>query len=623
MTLMTSGKMKLRVGVKLALGFGAVIGLVTVIVAVALVRLSTLDEVIHEITNRGLPRFELMHAIVDQADNLTRDSHGVLLAADSAAQAREMARFNRTRGRLGELLGKFDEILTVSGKDHESFKDRLHAATSDYLVSMIKFTRIVEDRSLKAERERLASTLELKRAALVEVLQQYRTQETAHLNALSARARELYYDGIRTLTILVSLAALIAIFFVWWLARSIGGHLRYAVRIANAIAAGKLDNEIISGSRDEAGEMLAALNVMQTNLFESIRDLELRNREAALVTEVSNLLQTATNLKEAMEILSRTIGQVLAPHVGAIYLTANSLNRLDCITQWGDANFAPAISPDECWALRRSRSYWASDPDRDMYCAHVHASTLRRPYMCVPMMAQGTSLGMLHVAFALPAGRTEVQSGERLSVQRLADQVALALANLKLRVALRDQSIRDPLTGLFNRRYLEESLERELALARRQGHSVAVFMLDVDHFKKFNDSYGHDGGDAVLRALARMLTEMIRASDIACRFGGEEFTAILIGTRLADAVKWAERLMANVRNLELKSGSQPLGRITISMGLALCPDHGADLVTLLQAADFALYEAKHAGRDRLIVYQPPLDASPAATSSATGTGAAT
>jgi diguanylate cyclase (GGDEF)-like protein len=172
---------------------------------------------------------------------------------------------------------------------------------------------------------------------------------------------------------------------------------------------------------------------------------------------------------------------------------------------------------------------------------------------------------------------------------------------------LRQQSIKDPLTDLYNRRYLEESFERELALAKRERHTVAVFMLDVDHFKKFNDSFGHDAGDAVLRALGHLLKETIRASDIACRFGGEEFTLILIGAGRDDAVQWAERLMSRVRKLETQGGGQPLARITISMGLALYPDHGQDGETLLQAADVALYDAKRSGRDRLVVFQAPVD----------------
>lgn len=185
--------------------------------------------------------------------------------------------------------------------------------------------------------------------------------------------------------------------------------------------------------------------------------------------------------------------------------------------------------------------------------------------------------------------------------EAVAAQVGMALANLRLRDSLHQQSIRDALTGLYNRRYLEGTLPREISRALRGNRPLAVFMLDVDHFKKFNDTYGHDAGDAVLKALGRALADNCRRADIACRFGGEEFTLVLPDADERAAREWAERLMARVRALEVKSGGQALPKITISMGLALLPAHGEDAETLLQAADLALYDAKHAGRDRLVV----------------------
>lgn len=185
-----------------------------------------------------------------------------------------------------------------------------------------------------------------------------------------------------------------------------------------------------------------------------------------------------------------------------------------------------------------------------------------------------------------------------------AAQIGMALANLRLRDSLREQSIRDVLTGLFNRRYLEESLGRELARAARDGRDgrgLAVFMLDVDHFKKFNDSYGHEAGDAVLRALGQNLRDNGRAGDLPCRFGGEEFTVVLPGATLEAAREWGERLMQRVRRMEVRVGGQVLPGITVSLGLAMFPEHGNDRETLLQAADLALYDAKHSGRDRMAV----------------------
>lgn len=596
--------LRLRVGVKLALGFGVVMALAGLIIALALDRLATLDAVIGDITAKGLPRFELMHTIVDEAGKLTRDSHGVMLATDSAGRAQQMVRFNRTRARFGELLGRFDELRGDFVGNDDAINSRLQAAISDYLVSIIAFSRI-DDKTQRAERERLAASLELKLATLAEVLQQYQAQEIAHINALSARAHDLYSSGIRTLAMLAAAAAVIAVIFIWWLTRSISRRLRHSVEIANAIATGRFDNEIVSDSRDETGEMLSALDVMQTNLSDSFHSLELRNREAAIVTEISNLLQTARDMREAAEILSRSIVRALAPHAGAIYLTAPSLNRLDCIAQGDGANFAPMIALADCLALRRGRSHGVTDPEHDVYCPHVPADARGQACLCVPMMTQGASLGMLHVTLASHGLRPGNQAAEQLRIQRFADEISLALANIRLRETLRDQSIRDALTGLYNRRYLEESLERELSHAQRAGGPLAVFMLDVDHFKKFNDTHGHEAGDAVLRSLGKTLQQACRASDLACRFGGEEFTVMLPDTLEEGAAQWALRLMQCVRAIDLNHDGRSLGRITISMGLAMFPENGEDVDTLLQAADLALYEAKHAGRNRLVVFRPP------------------
>lgn len=593
------GRVHLRIGAKLALGFGVVIALAALIFSVALVRLGMLSGAISEITGDGLPRFELMHEIVTQSGKLTRDSHTVLLAEGAAAREEKLAQFNSTRERLGELLIRFDKVMVASGKDDESIRARLHQATSDYLISIIRMTRIEGGKDQDAERAHARAALEAKLQALVDVLGQYRARELENLNSLGNGARQAHQSGVRTTAVLALTAAFAAIIFVWWLTWSISSSLHRVVRIAHSIAEGKLDNEIVGNNRDEAGEMLAALDVMQLRLSGSISKLELRNRESGLVNEISNLLQTAVNMVEAAEILSRKTGKILAPHSGAIYLTASSRNRLERIAQWGPGHFEPMIEMDDCMALRRGRSYFAADPDSDVFCAHTANRAQRQTSLCVPMIAQGNSLGMLYVHFVPGAAPEDAQSEDCIRVQRLSDQIATSLANLKLREALREQSIRDTLTGLFNRRFLEESLERELARAEREARPLLVFMLDVDHFKRFNDTHGHEAGDAVLRCLGRVLRQSVRAGDIVCRFGGEEFTAILPGASVEHAEEWAARLMQAVRAMDIRIGGQLLPGVTISMGLASYPEHGKSAEHLMQNADLALYEAKWLGRDRL------------------------
>jgi diguanylate cyclase (GGDEF)-like protein len=217
------------------------------------------------------------------------------------------------------------------------------------------------------------------------------------------------------------------------------------------------------------------------------------------------------------------------------------------------------------------------------------------------MSAQGNVLGLVHLEFG--PGHANEQADRLRLLSVLADQLALALSNLMLRDSLRDQSIRDHLTGLHNRRFLEESLAREVARAKRTRQPLAVLMLDADHFKRFNDQFGHEAGDMVLSALGKTIKASCRSSDLACRFGGEEFTVVLGDAAGDAAMQWAERLFAKVRELEVKTGTQSVGQITMSAGVASYPEHGDDVEALLRAADAALYQAKHSGRDRVVGYK--------------------
>jgi diguanylate cyclase (GGDEF)-like protein len=231
-------------------------------------------------------------------------------------------------------------------------------------------------------------------------------------------------------------------------------------------------------------------------------------------------------------------------------------------------------------------------------------------YACLPLVAQGETLGILHLVNGPPAadkaGEDRMQEKFRLA-KGFAENIGLAIANLKLRDAMRRMSIRDPLTGLFNRRYAEETLTQEIFRAKRQSTRIAVMMLDIDHFKQFNDSFGHDGGDAVLRELGAYLTDQIRGSDVISRFGGEEFLLLLSPTTLEGARKRAEQIREGVKLLAVRHARKSLGTITISVGMAVFPDHAAEPEALVKAADIALYQAKQAGRDRVVVFGGKID----------------
>jgi len=175
----------------------------------------------------------------------------------------------------------------------------------------------------------------------------------------------------------------------------------------------------------------------------------------------------------------------------------------------------------------------------------------------------------------------------------------MTTGNLRLRERLRSQSIRDPLTGLFNRRYFDETMTRELARSARTRKELGIIVIDVDHFKRFNDLHGHEAGDLVLRELSALLRAEFRASDFACRYGGEEFVVVLVDATIADVAQRAEALRTKIKLLRATLNGQSLGAISASLGVAAYPNHGEAVDVLVRAADAALYRAKNSGRDRV------------------------
>jgi len=381
-----------------------------------------------------------------------------------------------------------------------------------------------------------------------------------------------------------------------------GDELDRLIDTFNAMAA-RLGALMENKDRDAArlAEMADELEARNRDLAHTLGHSERQNREIRLRNELGNLLHSCIGMDEAGAVIARFLPQLFPGASGAVYLHNSGSANLVAVSRWGGAQIAESLGLADCWALRRGKTHRAGCEDEALVCAHI-LRPLDGNAVCVPLAAHGETLGLLHVVCPCECvGRDAETSGEELLAEALAAQIGMALGNLRLRDSLRELAIRDALTGLYNRRYLEESLERELARAVRENRPLAVFMLDVDFFKRFNDDYGHEAGDEVLRALGQALAENARAGDLVCRFGGEEFTAVLPGASEAAAREWGERLRVRLRHLALKSAGRALPPVTVSLGLAVHPEHGTDRETLLQAADLALYEAKHAGRDRIAV----------------------
>jgi diguanylate cyclase (GGDEF)-like protein len=223
----------------------------------------------------------------------------------------------------------------------------------------------------------------------------------------------------------------------------------------------------------------------------------------------------------------------------------------------------------------------------------------KNTYLCIPLQAHGHALGIVHIVFdgiePPPHGMQRI----RQLANATADNISLALANLRLRESLESLSIRDPLTGLYNRRFMEEEADRSISRMTRLQKPLAVAFLDIDHFKDYNDKFGHDAGDVVMQAIAKLMERFRHGSDVACRYGGEEFVVVMPETGPDRAKRKMERFRNSVRQLSLKLNGQTLPSVDISVGLSIFPDHGRTTAELLKQADNALYHAKQRGRNCL------------------------
>jgi diguanylate cyclase (GGDEF)-like protein/PAS domain S-box-containing protein len=383
-----------------------------------------------------------------------------------------------------------------------------------------------------------------------------------------------------------------------------------------------LAQAIITALRDEAGHLRGFAKVTgditERREAEKARQeaqaLQQRTTEITLLSQLGALLHACLTSDEAFKIFGQFAPRLFTTESGGLYILSPSRNVLESASVWGDFPAGEQVfRPDDCWAIRSGRTHYVDEPSSAVLCPHLSRwSTVA--HLCVPMTAQGDTLGILHVhsnpvsSPGTKEGLRPLSDSKRQLATAVAEQVGLALANLKLRETLRVLSVRDPLTGLFNRRFMQESLERELRRAARSGGPLGGILLDVDHFKQFNDSYGHEAGDIVLRELGGFIQSQIRREDIACRVGGEEFLLILPDTSLDVTRQRAEKLREESKRVSIQYGGRPLAGITLSMGVVVFPVHGTTCDVLLRSADEALYQAKLQGRDCIVVAKPAQEA---------------
>jgi diguanylate cyclase (GGDEF)-like protein/PAS domain S-box-containing protein len=343
-----------------------------------------------------------------------------------------------------------------------------------------------------------------------------------------------------------------------------------------------------------------ALRDAHAEITASVRELERRTTELHLLREMTDLIQSSVSIEEAQEVVQRYLPQLFPHDTGALYVRSASRDLLEQTLAWGDlaAHLSPGFTSADCWALRRGQSHCVHAGRGELLCRHTPAAE-GGEWVCLPLLAYGEVLGILHLYRSERDTASIAEQPFLTLAETVASSLSLSLGNLRLRETLRQQSIRDSLTGLFNRRYLDETLPREILRATRTGSTLGVMMVDIDHFKQLNDTHGHDAGDAVLSALGRFLQQQVRGDDIACRYGGEEFTLILPGASLDAVCDRAEQLRVGVQSLVVRFNNTQLDTITLSLGIAMWPQHGETEDIVLQAADAALYRAKQGGRNRV------------------------
>lgn len=392
--------------------------------------------------------------------------------------------------------------------------------------------------------------------------------ESWEQEALSAAQEQSNTDMMRTITVSIAgMSTCIAIFlFLFWL----------------------IDRE---GAR--RGKSEASLQAMVTQM-------ETIQHEMKQMGSLADYLRSCRELTEIYSLIGQHLPNLFPGFAGSLGIYNNSRNVIEIVTAWeADGTPAPAegefFLAEDCWSLRRGAAHRVHAHGNQPTCRHLEP--LEGGSLCVPMVAHGETMGVMCLTSPLDA--ITPQTAQLL--QNVSEHISMAIANMRLELTLRTQSLRDPLTKLYNRRYMESSLEREIFRAKRRKEPISIIMIDIDHFKRFNDSYGHEAGDYVLCEFAQLLVKAVRGEDIACRYGGEEFILILPGAQLPIALKRAEGLRATMESLSLVHHGIALEAVTLSLGVLTYPDHCDDTSMLVRKADEALYRAKHGGRNRIEV----------------------
>lgn len=513
----------------------------------------------YELSSEGYQRLLLMEDLIITMLEAESSQRAFLITGDSLY----LNEYQELRARLARYQSVLDGIELPSNNEQNSLSVFGQNSTQTDLLQL---------RSLMATRlDRLDEGVLLFQSEGAE----------AAANVIRSYQGKLIMDDIRRIASAVTAAARNSLEERDLIAK------HNATRLIWFVGAGALVNMLLLASA------YAVTTKSMTHSRSLMFKLQKKSEKISIINQLSNSLQSCNTTMDSASILEH-FGRQLFPHSsGGIYLIRASRNLLELAASWKDIDspMVDPLEPNDCWALRVGKTYEINGDGPQLRCKHLHETD--RYHLCIPLLAQSDIVGLFSVEVQEDADLSEV----RVRAEMMATHISAALASMNLREALRHQSIRDPLTGLFNRRYLEETMEREILRSKRSQSPISVMMMDIDRFKLFNDTHGHQAGDAVLTEFAEYLRGHLRAEDIVCRYGGEEFLVVMPGADIVLAQERAESLRQRLDTLKVHFRGETLPVFTVSFGISCFPDHGQSTESLIRSADAALYLAKSSGRN--------------------------
>jgi diguanylate cyclase (GGDEF)-like protein len=576
-------------------------------VAIGQLGLSRIDEINasrEDVLNRHQKKVQLAREALDLSNANSRVVMEVFLLRDGAQIDAVLAQRSQNSSAISKLFSEIQN--TCDSREELTLLAQVREARAPYVESYLHALSL-----LRNEKDSKASNALMVQETLPnlnkyhDAWDRFLTFESSQMDDAIEQSRTQYARTHRLVAILIAFAVFFAAGIAFIATRDNVRELKN--RLAAEIELSKLNAEL----EQRVTHRTQGLALAEEQARESLIELHEHTQGVEAINNVAELLESCVTVEEAYDHVAHALSRYFPS--GALLIVNSSRNFLDQAVSWGaQAQRQGPYHIGSGWALRRGRVHVVGPGNLGQMCEHLDHTNVDleqgSSHLCIPMIAHGESLGVIHIEVAAKVGQPDrTDKRKQAFAVRLGEQISLVLANLRLRETLKYQSVRDPLTGLFNRRHMEESLQRELCRAARHEAQVPVLMMDLDHFKQFNDSYGHAAGDILLREFSSIMTAQIRGSDIACRYGGEEFLAILVDATLDDALLRAQILREQVRDMRVRNGSEVFRRVTVSIGVAAFPDHGTSISQILNAADKALYAAKGGGRDRVVAAQGLVD----------------